>query len=167
MKASVNHAKYGLIEYEEGLWTGKKTLAINGVNLTKKKKNTFIMSGSEGELVCTISGNVFTGICVNIAGDIILLITPLKWYEIALTVIIPVFILTWGNSTTLCAIFPIIGGGIGGALGGLGACINLSLMKKINSLPLKILAWLGTFAATVIVCFIAAIIFIVCLSALS
>lgn len=166
MKSSVNHAKYGLIEYEEGFWTGKKILKINGVQLTKQKKNVFVLDGAEGALTCKLSGNILTGAYATIDGEVIQLIAPLKWYEIALTVFIPVFVIVWGNSPVLCSIFPIIGGAIGGAISGIAACVNLTLTKKISSTPLKLLAWLGVFVATILVCFVAAIIFIVLLASL-
>ena len=166
MKSSVNHAKYGLIEYEEGFWTGKKILTINGVRLTKQKKNVFILDGADGALTFKLSGNMLTGAFATIDGEVIQLIAPLKWYEIVLTVFIPVFVIVWGNSLMLCSIFPMIGGAIGGAISGIAACVNLTLMKKISSTPLKLLAWLGVFVATVLVCFVAAIIFIVLLGSL-
>ena len=166
MKSSVNHAKYGLIEYEEGFWTGKKILTINGVRLTKQKKNVFVLDGADGALTFKLSGNMLTGAFATIDGEVIQLIAPLKWYEIVLTVIIPLFVIVWGNSPVLCSIFPIIGGAIGGALSGIGACVSLTLTKRISSTPLKLLAWLGVFVATILVCFVAAIIFIVLLGSL-
>ena len=43
----------------------------------------------------------------------------MKWYEYILALIIPIFVLTWGNSVYLCSIFPIVGGAIGGAISAL------------------------------------------------
>ena len=166
MKLSVNHAKYGRIEYEEGFWTGKKILMINGVRLTKQKKNVFVLDSAEGAITCKISGNMLTGAYATIDGEVIPLIAPLSWYEIALTVFIPVFVIAWGSSPVLCSIFPIIGGAIGGAISGIAACVNMILTRKITSTPLKLLAWLGVFVATILTCFIAAIIFSVLLVSL-
>ena len=104
MKSSVNHAKYGLIEYEEGFWTGKKILMINGVRLTKQKKNVFVLDGADGALTCKLSGNMLTGAYATIDGEVIQLIAPLSWYEIALTVFIPVFVIAWGSSSTTLSV---------------------------------------------------------------
>ena len=44
MLSSVHHVGYGLIEYEENFWNGKKALYVNGVELTRQKKNEFILT---------------------------------------------------------------------------------------------------------------------------
>ena len=39
MKKSIIHPSYGEIVYEEGIWSGKKSISINGTPLQKVKKN--------------------------------------------------------------------------------------------------------------------------------
>ena len=41
-------------------------------------------------------------------------------FEIVLSILIFAFVMVWGNSAKLCAIFPIVGGAIGGGISGGG-----------------------------------------------
>lgn len=41
MRITKEHAEYGLIVFEENVWTGKKKLSINGKPLQKVGKTTF------------------------------------------------------------------------------------------------------------------------------
>lgn len=85
-------------------------------------------------------------------------------FEIVLSALIFVFVMVWGNVPALCAIFPIVGGAIGGGISGGGFAISLVLMRRADSLPKKLLYWLIVFVATVLICFIIAKIVIAALS---
>ena len=156
MKASVHHVGYGQIEYDENFWTGKRELTIGGQKLLKKKKNVYVLKDENKELECRIKGSFLTGATLYIEQDVIQLSAPCKWYEICCSALICVFVLTWGNSPSLCKIFPIVGGAIGGGISGLGACVSLFLMRRTKNAGLKLLVWLGMFVATILLCFLVA-----------
>ena len=156
MKASTHHVGYGEIEYNENFWTGKRELTVGGQKLTKKKKNVYTLNSADGDLDCRVKGSFLTGASLYIDQDVIQLSEPCKWYEFFCSVLILAFVLTWGNIPQLCMIIPIVGGAIGGAISGLGACINLFLMRRMKQVGLKLLIWLGMFLGTIAVCFLIA-----------
>ena len=156
MKASTHHVGYGQIEYNENFWTGKRELAIGGQKLLKKKKNVYTFNSETGNLDCRIKGSFLTGATLHIDQDVIQLSEPCKWYEIFCSVLIFAFVLVWGTVPSLCRIFPIVGGAIGGGISGLGACVSLFLMKRTKNAGLKLLVWLGMFVATILLCFLVA-----------
>lgn len=159
MKVTYQHAQYGQIDYEENAWTGKKTMSVNGVSLTKKDKNVFVLNTPEEPITCTLKVSLRTGTQLVIGEEVIQLAPASKWYEIACSVLIFVLVLVWSNSTALCSIIPIIGGGIGGAISGAMGCLNLMLMKKSNNIGIKLCIWLGMLAGTFLICFLFALIF--------
>ena len=93
---------------------------------------------------------------VDLAAIDIQLSAPCKWYEICCSALICVFVLTWGTSPSLCRIFPIVGGAIGGGISGMTACMNLFLMRETKKVSFKLLIWLGMFLGTIAVCFLIA-----------
>jgi len=161
MKASVSHILYGRIEYEESFWTGKRELTVRGKKLQKIKRNVFKSSlGREYR----VKGSFLTGATLQVGRDEIRLSEPCKWYEVFCTVLIAMFLLVWGNVPALCAIFPLVGGAIGGAIAGLGAFTNLFLMKQTKGVGKKLLVWLGMFLGTVAACFLVAILLLLALA---
>lgn len=156
MKASIHHVGYGEIEYDENFWTGKRELSVGGQKLLKKKRNVYILNSETGALDCRIKGSFLTGATLYIDQDVIQISAHCKWYEIFCSVLIFAFVLVWGNSPQLCMIIPIVGGAIGGAISGLGTCINLLLMRKTKQVGLKLLIWLGMFFGTIMLCFLIA-----------
>ena len=156
MKASVSHILYGRIEYEESFWTGKRELTVNGQKLLKKKKNVYQLNTENGVLECRIKGSFLTGATLCVDQDVIQLSEPCKWYEIFCSALIFAFVLIWGNVPSLCRIFPIVGGAIGGGISGMTACMNLFLMRGTKKAGFKLLIWLGMFLGTIVVCFLIA-----------
>ncbi len=156
MKASTHHVGYGEIEYNENFWTGKRELTVGGQKLTKKKKNVYTLNSETGNLDCRIKGSFLTGATLHIDQDVIQLSESCKWYEIFCSVLIFAFVLIWGNIPDLCEIIPIVGGAIGGGISGLGACVNLFLMRRTKNAGLKLLVWLGMFLGTIAICFLIA-----------
>ena len=149
MRESIQHPVYGEIIYNESFWVGKKTLTINGVDAQPISKKEFMIDGKK----IVIKGSYLTGISLYIDNDTVEVSPKPKWYEVVLALLPIIFLLTWGNSTALCAIFPVIGGAIGGALGALGSITALSLIKKTKTPLIKALIGIGTFVATVLVAF--------------
>ena len=135
MKEFVQHPIYGEIVYNESFWTGKKTLTINGVCAQPVSKKEFTVEGKK----VVIIGSSLMGLKLQIDNDIIEVSPKPKWYEIVFAVLPLIFLLTWGNSITLCSIFPVVGGAIGGFLGAVGGCTSMILMKKQKNPLLKVL----------------------------
>lgn len=156
MKITINHPTYGTIIYDESFWTGKKTLTINGAHCFAVSKKEFLI----GDQKVLLTGNLFAGIRLSINQEIIEISPRPSWYEIVFAILPIAFLLTWGNSPTLCAIFPVVGGAIGGAIGALFSLTSLLLMKNAKSPLHKVLIGLGMFAATLLVAFIIALLLI-------
>ncbi len=127
MKISINNekTKNKTLEYEEGFWTGKKRLVYDGVQLTKIKRNLFEWRSDEACETFEIKGNQLFGVVVKAFGEEIEVARKLTWQEILLSVI--VFI--------PCMLFGAIGGAIGGALG----FTNLTIIRNVKNIWLKIL----------------------------
>ncbi len=156
MKIVINHPTYGTIIYDESFWTGKKTLTVNGTLCFAVSKKEFMI----GDQKALISGNLFAGVRLSINQETIEISPRPTWYEIALAILPIAFLLTWGNSPTLCAIFPVVGGAIGGAIGALFSLTSLLLMKNAKSPLHKVLIGLGMFAATLLVAFVLALLLV-------
>ena len=148
MKSKVIHPIYGEIVYDENLWTGSKSLCVNGVKLNKISKNTF--SGQTH--IWTVSGNVLSGVKVIVNGETIVVDKKPAWYDIVLSSLIFILIMVWGNSVALCSIVPVVGGGIGGGISGFMLLTNLIIIKHQSSILKKILITLGMMAATFVIC---------------
>ena len=104
-----------------------------------------------------MKGSALTGNSLIIDGETLVLSQKSKWYEIFLAVFPLIFLLIWGNSSSLCAIFPVVGGAIGGALGGLSLCISLFLMKKETSRMAKVLVGFFVCVLTIMISFVLAL----------
>ena len=163
MKEIIRHPVYGEIVYEESFWLGKKSITVNGIPAQSVSKNVFVIDGKNA----TVKGNYLTGVTLNIESETIALTPKAKWYETVLAVIPIVFMLTWGNSVELCAIFPVVGGAIGGFLGAVGGCASMILMKKQKNPLLKVLIGAGIAATTIFAAFLVALVMIASLVGMS
>lgn len=153
MREVVQHPVYGEIVYTESFWAGKKTIAIDGVEAKKISKKEYVINGKRGVL----KGSYFTGISLYIEGEAIQVSPKTKWYEFFFAALPFLFLMTWGNIATLCEIFPVVGGLIGGALGGAAVMVSLLFMKKQKSPLFKILIGIAVCAVTIFIAFIMAI----------
>lgn len=149
-KTIIENAACGKIEYEESFWTGKKKLSINGEELTKANKKTF--SSADGRTF-TIEGNYLVGAKLNSGEEKIQLTSPIKWYEIALSILPFILILIWGNNETLCLIVPVVGGAIGGAISALTSFANAIIIKGLKPIWLKIAVSILTLGLTFLICY--------------
>lgn len=157
MKASVNHEKYGLIEYTESFWTGKKELVIGGKLLKKTGKNEFSCGAGEDLLVAHFKGSYMGGVSLTIGSDIVEVIPKTSALEWVITLIPFVINIIWGNSPNLCAIIPIIGGAIGGAIS-IGVSVSfLPKIKAQKSIGGKIGYAILSTAISMFICFLLAI----------
>lgn len=154
MKTTTENTILGDIVYDENIWTGKKVITVNGEQLAKIDKKTFRLPDAR---YVTVKGNLFFDASLIVDGQKITIAPPMKWYEYILALIIPIFVLTWGNSVYLCSIFPIVGGAIGGAISALAMIFSAVVMRKVSKPIFKILIGLGFFVATLMVCNLLAI----------
>ena len=152
MTSIIQHPTLGTIVYEEGFWTGKKKLSINGKPLTKENKKTFLYSDGEESKVVYLKGNFVSGTKLYIDNEIIEIVPAAKWYEIACSVFIFVLNMIWGNSVALCSIIPIVGGAIGGGISGALALLNVVAMKSVKNVALKLAIWLVMTLAMLVIC---------------
>lgn len=113
MKTVVQNEKYGEFVVDENVWTGKIKVFLNGKELAKVDKTRYLI---EEKKYIDFTGNSIKGLYMTVDNQTTQVTAPAKWYEIALSVLIFVVILIWGNSLTLCSIVPVVGGAIGGGL---------------------------------------------------
>ena len=153
MKEIINHPTYGEIIYTESIWTGKKTLTVNGTQATPISKKSFSIDGKEAVL----KGSALMGVKLLIGDDCIKLSSAPKWYEWLLALLPIIFLLTWGSSVSLVLIFPVVGGAIGGALGGVAFVFSLFFMKSAKAPLPKLLIGIAVFAITILIAFLLAV----------
>ena len=149
MKTVVQNEKYGEFVVDENVWTGKIKVFLNGKELAKVDKTRYLI---EEKMYIDFTGNSIKGLYMTVDNQTTQVTAPAKWYEIALSVLIFVVILIWGNSLTLCSIVPVVGGAIGGGLSAMLAVVNLFVMRGIKNVALKLLAFVGIFAVTFGLC---------------
>ena len=149
MKTVVQNEKYGEFVVDENVWTGKIKVFLNGKEMAKVDKTRYLI---EEKKYIDFTGNSIKGLYMTVDNQTTQVTAPAKWYEIALSVLIFVVILIWGNSLTLCSIVPVVGGAIGGGLSAMLAVVNLFVMRGIKNVALKLLAFVGIFAVTFGLC---------------
>ena len=160
MTSFVENATWGTIAYTESFWSGKKQLFINGKPLQKIDKKTFSFHQDGKNYTFIIKGSFVTGVKLLVDGQEITIISPAKWYEYVCSIFIFALTMVWGNSVTLCSIFPIIGGAIGGGLSAIMALANLIAMRSVNKIWLKLVIFVGVLIATMVLMFIFALMFV-------
>lgn len=154
MKTIVNHNELGEITFRESFWTGRKSVLINGTELKKVSKQTFVTA--DGREI-SIEGNFMRGSHARIGDEVYQLTPSAKWYEYVLSVIPFVFVMIWGNIPFLCEIVPIVGGAIGGLISGAFVVIGLFVMKSVRPIWLKIVVALLNFGVTFLLCYLVAL----------
>ncbi|MBR5388289.1 MAG: hypothetical protein IK147_02330 [Clostridia bacterium] len=153
MRTVVQDNVIGHIIYEENFWTGKKNLTVNGKPLKKTSRTTFCF---EDGTTATLKGGFFSGAKVTVKNVTVNLISPPKWYEIAIAIFMLAFVIAWGNSPRLCEIFPIVGGAIGGGISGIFAMLSVLVMKRAKNPLIKVLIGIVFFAVLVLVLYLIA-----------
>ena len=167
MKTTLHHPGYGTLEYEESFWLGKRTLTQNGRVLEKHGKNEYLLTDGETEHRTTLQGGVVKGVYLEMADGERIAFTPaLRAYEIIFAVLILGFMLVWGNSVKLCKILPLLGGVFGGGITGLCIASGFLFTKKTDRTGVKLLIWLGVFAAAFLTCLLFGFLFAGLFSAL-
>ena len=154
MKIIKIHEQLGTIEYNENFWTGKRTIKINDIVLKKVKKNIYTSEGYDA----VVTGSLLSGIVLKANGIYISIYGKPSTYEFVLAFLPLIFVIIWGNIPHLCSIFPIVGGAIGGAISGAFGAASLMLMNAQTKLRNKLLISFVSFIATVLVCYLVAIV---------
>ncbi len=131
----------GLVEYDENFWTGKRTIKINGVLLTKKDKKTYIYNDGNERKSITVKGVYVSGITLIMDGVEVELEEKPKWYEYLFMILI------------LVGGIAFIGGAVGGAIGGILAFGYMALSKPQKNPAVKIALGIGAIAALVVAFF--------------
>jgi hypothetical protein len=160
MKKAILTEKYGEIVYEESYWTGKRKVNVGGTEFKKINKKTFVGEINGERIGVAISGNYISGVFIDINGEKFRVTESAKWYDylIAFIWLIPYFV--WANSPVLCAILPIVGGGLGGVVAGVFLATGLLLIKSNKNIAAKIGISFAFFAATILVNFLLAVVII-------
>ncbi len=154
MKASKEIENVGTVRYEENAWTGKKSLFLDGVKLTKLSKTKFEYVKDETVTQFLIDGNILRGVSLIVNGVKYELIQKIAWYEYIASFIGFLFILVWGNVPALCKIFPVVDGAIGGLFGALGAVLGILMMRLSKKPVIRILIGLAGSVIAVLICFL-------------
>ena len=127
MKTTINNeqTKNKELYYEEGFWTGKRTITYDGVNLTKIKRNLYEYQDGENTEQFEIKGNQLMGVTITMFGNDVEVTRRLTWYEFVMSIF--VFI--------PCVLF----GAIGGAVGGLLGFTNLTIIRNVEKWWVKLI----------------------------
>ena len=154
MKEIIQHEKYGIIEFSEGDFIANRQIVINGQPLQKKSNKIFYLADNtevKGE------GNLFSGVKLNIGGEMVQISNSGKWYELAIYIAGFVLLMVWRNSIALCSIVPMVGGAIGGFLYAIPAVIGFSVSVKQKNPILKTTITLCSVLLGLILCAIAGV----------
>ncbi len=154
MKVSKEIENIGTVCYEESVWTGTKTLFLDGVKLTKLSKTTFEYAKDETVIQFSLDGNFLRGVNLVVNEEKYELIQKTAWYEYIVSFIGLVFILVWGNVPALCKIFPVVGGAIGGLIGALGAILGINMMRVSKKPVIRLLIGFAGSVFAVLICFL-------------
>ena len=140
MQVTVSHPTYGIITYEEGFWTGKKTILFDGIPLNKINKTTYELPATEEApaLTVTVKGSYIGGITLTV-GDEVITLTPKASTSDYVLGILP--------GALFFAL--IMQGAIGGALAGMMGFGGVLLMKSRPNMKQKLLISLGASAVII------------------
>ncbi len=134
--------------YEENAWTGKRSLTVNGVPLTKTGKRQFSVTKEDGTVsYITVKGSFLSGISLLTSEGEVVLVKN-KWYDWVF-IFLPLVGIVVGVAG--CGA---IGGGLSAFFGLLGAFVNATLLRSKLSMPVKILLCIVVFAVVSAVWFL-------------
>ena len=145
LTAEVNGVLY---LYEENAWTGKRSLTVNGVPLTKTGKRQFSVTKEDGTVsYITVKGSFLSGISLLTSEGEVVLVKN-KWYDWVL-IFLPMVGIVVGVAG--CGA---IGGALSAFFGLLGAFVNATLLRSKLSMPIRILLCIAVFAVVSAVWFL-------------
>ena len=145
------------VEFHQNIWTGKKSISVNGTPCQKLSKKEFIYNENGTAKTIQVKGNDFSGISLCMEGGEFRVTEPVKWYEYILAFTMFIIVMVMGNSPKIAEHFVVVGGAIGGGIAGGGAVLTLYLLKSVKNVWLKILIALGLTVGVVFICHIVAL----------
>ncbi len=163
MKKEIYIEEIGNVIYNESAMTGSRSIIVNGKPATKLDKTTYIIkpqNEEEKEQTLKVEGSILTGVILKHKEHRYELSPKTAWYEYLLAALAFIFDIIWGNSASLCAIFPVVGGAIGGAICGGMIIVNVMIMKKFKNPLIKVLVSLVVTALTILALFLIALLFL-------
>ncbi len=145
MKAVINNESTfnKTLIYQEGFWTGKRTISYDGTALTKVKRNIYEYKTENKVENFEIKGNQLVGVTINMLGNSVEVSRKLTWYEIVLSVL--VFL--------PCILFGAVGGAVGGVLG----FTNIMVIRSVNKVWVKIVVSIEFIAISLLLSYILAV----------
>lgn len=149
MKVTVENEKYGIVEYKENFWTGKREISVDGKEYKHKIKNVYV--NSSGEKV-KLSGSYFSAVRLMVIDTYVEVVPKTTAFEYILAILPFIVIILWGNAPYLCSILPVVGGIIGGSISIFAGMMEIKIMRLFKSFILKFLVAAIIFAANMFVC---------------
>ena len=127
MNVTINNSqtKNKDLVYEEGFWTGKRSIKYNGVDLVKIKRNIYEYNDGKNIEQFEIKGNQLIGVTIKMFGSCVEVLRKLNWYEIVMAIMVAI----------PCFLFGAIGGAFGGGIG----FINLYVIRQIDKWWMKLI----------------------------
>ena len=152
MKIIVNNeqTKNKELCYEEGFWTGKRTIKYDGVTLTKIKRNLYEYKNGESVEQFEVKGNQFYGITITMFGNNVEIVRRLTWYEIVMSVVVFVPGMLFGA--------------VGGVIGALIGITNLIVIRKVNKWWLQLIISLVFTAVCLVLSYVVALLLLKAIS---
>lgn len=152
MKIIVNNeqTKNKELCYEEGFWTGKRTIKYDGVTLTKIKRNLYEYKNGESVEQFEVKGNQFYGITITMFGNNVEIVRRLTWYEIVMSVVV--------------FVPGILFGAVGGVIGALIGITNLIVIRKVNKWWLQLIISLVFTAVCLVLSYVVALLLLKAIS---
>ena len=140
MQVTVSHPTYGIITYEEGFWTGKKTILFDGIPLHKINKTTYELPATEESpaLPVTVKGSYTGGITLTVGEEVITLTQKPATSDYVLGILPGALFFAF-----------IMQGAIGGGIAGMMGFGGILLMKTRPNMKQKLLISLGASAIIV------------------
>ena len=111
------------------------------------------MKTTNGDVVVTLKGSYMSGVTIDIAGEKIEIIEKPKWYVLTLIILFAIIPIVWSNVPSLCSIFPLVGGALGGVIMGVCAVASYMLTRVVQKPVYKILIIFAGFLLNVALCF--------------
>lgn len=140
------------LTYEESFWTSKKNIYIDNVE-TKKISKVEFKYGENLEKTILIKGNFLKGVQVVVDEKEYEVSPKTTWYQYIIFILPIVFIITWGAVPQLVAIFPVVGGAIGGFISALFSVFGLILGKKIKNKAISVGAQIAFSILAILICY--------------
>ena len=152
MKIIVNNeqTKNKELCYEEGFWTGKRTIKYDGVILTKIKRNLYEYKNGESVEQFEVKGNQFYGITITMFGNNVEIVRRLTWYEIIMSVVV--------------FVPGVLFGAVGGVIGALIGITNLIVIRKVNKWWLQLIISLVFTAVCLVLSYVVALLLLKAIS---